>query len=151
LYRYEMSVEFKDELEIGEDNETINYIDGDRRIEDYILIYEKVMDVGNEDLEQSISLLVPEDSSKIEEFIIFKNRLTEKDLDLTDDKVILTEKAAKLLEVEVGDQVYIVDEDNEKLDLVVGGITEHYAGHYMYMSSSLYEDVFSEEVNYSKI
>ena len=56
-----------------------------------------------------------------------------------DDKgAILTEKAAKLLEVNVGDKLTIDTDDGEKT-VLISAICENYMGHYLYMTSEVYE------------
>lgn len=151
IFKYQMSVELKKGLKIGQTNDSIEYIDEDNGIKDYMLIHEKSIDIGKGKSEQTVQLIVPEDANRIQDFIILKNRLTGNRLLMDDEGVILTEKAAKLIDAEVGDEIYIIDEDNNKLNVKIKGITENYAAHYMYMTSNLYEDVFGEKVEMEKI
>jgi len=150
LYRYHLSVELKENYEEG-NNEAIEFINGDSRITDYMLVKEKSVEIGKGKIEKSISLIVPEDSSKIHEFITLRERKNQEAIPLTDDGVILSEKMAKLLDVKVGDQIYIKDEDDNQIDIKIVGITENYASHFMYMSKNLYEEVFNMDVEYNKI
>ena len=39
------------------------------------------------------------------------------------------------LDAEVGDEIYIVDENDKNRIVKITGITENYANHYIYMSS----------------
>ncbi len=109
-----------------------------------------VADIGKGDVEKSVNLLVAEDTEKVHDFIILRNRITREKLSIEEHGVILSEKIAKLLDAQVGDEIYIVD-DNERIGVKITGITEHYADHYMYMSSSLYENIFNEDVEYQRI
>lgn len=68
-----------------------------------------------------------------------------------DDKgAILTEKAAKLLEVNVGDKLTIDTDDGEKT-VLISAICENYMGHYLYMTSEVYEKTFGEAPAYNSI
>lgn len=151
LYRYELAVELKENQEKEEVDEVIEFMNTDKRIRDYILVNEKSMDIGKGNIEKTVSLVVPEDSSRIQDFITLRERKSKETISLTDEGVILSEKMAKLLEAKVGDEIYIKDEDDNELKVRITGITENYAWHYMYMSRDLYEEVFGKEVNYQKI
>ncbi len=64
---------------------------------------------------------------------------------------ILTEKAAKLLGAEVGDEVTLSVSESEKRTFRIAGITEQYASHYLYLTSGQYEEIFGEAPEYNMI
>jgi putative ABC transport system permease protein len=150
LYKYQLAIEVK-----GNDKEgmrdVIEFINRDNGITDYILINEKSIDIGKGNIEKTVNFIVPENSNKLQDFITLRERKSQKAIPLTDDGVVLSEKMAKLLDVNVGDKIYIKDEDDNKLYVKVTGITENYANHFMYMSRNLYEKVFGKEVDYQRI
>lgn len=59
---------------------------------------------------------------------------------LDKDKVVLTKKTAKLLNVEKGDQIHVTMTSGKKLNLKVGAITENYVGHFLYLNPQIYQD-----------
>ncbi|HIY91420.1 MAG TPA: ABC transporter permease [Candidatus Companilactobacillus pullicola] len=59
---------------------------------------------------------------------------------LSKDKVVLTQKTAKLLDVQKGDNVNVTMTNGKKLSLKVGAITENYVGHFLYLSPETYRD-----------
>ena len=69
---------------------------------------------------------------------------------LDDKGAILTEKAAKLLGVNVGDKLTINTDDGEKT-VLISAICENYMGHYLYMTSEVYEKTFGEAPAYNSI
>ncbi|MFC3928782.1 FtsX-like permease family protein [Streptococcus caprae] len=89
--------------------------------------------------EQSISLLVT-DSDDLTNYIKLRDRKTGEALPLTDKGAILSEKLAKLYGVKVGDTVTMTIAD-KKVSVTVAGITEMYAGHYIYMTKAYYESL----------
>jgi len=150
IYKYQMIIELKDGLGKGSSDEVLEFIKEDSRIKDYILTRQIAIDVGKGNIERSVNLVVPEDTDKIYDFIILRNRLTKEKLVIESDGVVLSEKIARILDANVGDEVYILD-DNERINVRVTGITEHYADHYMYMSADLYEEIFDEDIEFQRI
>jgi len=151
INKYEMAVDLKDGIGIGESTKSIDTLEGDSRIEDYILIKEQTMDIGKGDLEESANIIVPEDINKIRDFIALRNRETDENLSIVEDGAILSEKVAKLLNVKIGDEIYIKDENDVKRMVRITGITENYVNHFVYLSPDLYEKVFEEDIEYKKI
>ena len=107
--------------------------------------YETVTKVaGSKKDEQSITLLAA-DSSQDEEFrdyINLVNRESQEDLSLSLDGAIISEKLATLLGVQVGDEITVQDSNDQDVTIRVAGITEMYMSHFIFMSSSYYEEVF---------
>lgn len=66
---------------------------------------------------------------------------------LSDDGVIITEKYAELLDVEIGDSIFIRQSESDSVskEVKVSGITENYMFNYVYMSRSLYSYFYGEE------
>ena len=71
--------------------------------------------------------MVPSDDEKIEDFLSFHSRTNKDEVySLKKDEVILTEKMASLLNVKVGDELTIEDEDRGDQTVTVGAICENY-------------------------
>ena len=62
---------------------------------------------------------------------------------LPDDGVVLTEKLAKLLDVQAGDS-FILDGE-QRVEVRVADITEHYIQHYIYMNQTYYRSLFDSQ------
>ena len=151
INKYEMVIDLKDSIGTGESTKSIDTVRGDSRIEDYILIKEQAMDIGKGNSEELANLIVPKDIDKIRDFIILRNRETGENLFIEEDGVIISEKLAQLLNVSVGDEIYIKDENNIKRTVNITGITENYVNHFVYLSPNLYEEVFGEDIEYKRI
>ncbi|MCM1165084.1 MAG: ABC transporter permease [Lachnospiraceae bacterium] len=91
-----------------------------------------------------------EDAELFERFIDLHERVSREKLSLTDGAVI-TEKAAKLLGAELGDEITLRISDGVDRRVKIAGITEHYAGHYLYISEELYKEVFGSAPDYNMI
>ena len=65
--------------------------------------------------------------------------------------MILTEKAAKELEVKAGDTIYVVDDKGERSRTRSQQSAENYMMHYLYMTADLYQNGFEEEPDYNSV
>lgn len=103
--------------------------------------------------EESVNgyFVVPEDLQKFPSFVHLRNRATGQELTLGNDGVIITEKLAELLNVDVGDSITIKASENDAdpKTVPIAGITENYVLHYVYMSPELYEKTFNISVPYN--
>lgn len=151
IYKYEMVVDLKNGKSKDEELKVLGLLKDNNDIEDYMIMEEQTIDIGNETMEETINLIVPEKMEKLKDFITLKDRVTGKELDMKEDGVILTEKIAKLLGVEIGHEIYIKDENDKKTNVKVIGITENYLNHYMYMPSNIYQEVFDQEGEFQRI
>lgn len=91
-----------------------------------------------------------EDSELFGEFVKMRERVSGEPLSLSDGAII-TEKAAKLLGVKTGDELTIKVSDGANRAVTISGITEHYSGHFLYLSESLYEETFGQAPKYNMV
>ncbi|MFQ9798127.1 MAG: ABC transporter permease [Clostridia bacterium] len=116
---------------------------------DYLLSETKSVEVSGDKQSMTATLLVPEDTAQLNTFVNFRERIGQRKLVLNSDSVLVTEKLAKELGVQEGDSIQI-DSSGQLVNLTVGGVTENYIGHYIYMSHEMYRSVFSEELLYNQ-
>lgn len=91
------------------------------------------------------TVLVPENVEEFDQFIhLYDADDRETIYPLDDEQVIISEKLSELTAVEVGDELTILDNQDEPQTVIIGGIAEHYVDHYVYMSPTLYEQTFGE-------
>ncbi|MBR5203514.1 MAG: FtsX-like permease family protein [Clostridia bacterium] len=96
--------------------------------------------------EKNAYMIVPRDIDKFEEYISLCERGAEVDeLALSDEGVIITEKYANMLNVSVGDGIFIrlSESDAYPKEVKVVGITENYIFNYIYMTPNLYHTLYS--------
>lgn len=91
---------------------------------------------------QNIKLLVPVEKEELSSYIDLENRESGRELELPNDGVIITERLAKLLKVNVGDTITLNDEDGHGRKMNVHDITEMYMGHFAFTSKEGYEKIF---------
>lgn len=107
--------------------------------------YETVTkEAGSKGDTQNITLLVAQDGTDFSDYITLQNRVTGEALDLPSDGAVISERLADLTGVGVGDTLTFKDEDGAEREVRVSGICEMYVMHFMFMSESCYEQVFSQ-------
>jgi len=91
------------------------------------------------------SLVVPEIPSELPRYFSMYATNGGDAATLTDGGVIVTEKLARVMGVKVGDDFTATLGDGRALTLRVTGIAENYVLHYVYMSPTLYAELFGNE------
>ena len=100
-----------------------------------------------DDNNQNIQLIVPEDVNQLDSFIALKNRRNDDEKYVLDNTgTIITEKLARLLDINVGDTITIENADGDRREVTVAHITENYIMHYLYMSPELYNTIFDTKI-----
>lgn len=105
---------------------------------------------GSDD-DMRIEVVVPEDAGELLDYVTLRDRESGGQIALADDSIVLTEKAATKLGLSVGDAITLYDKNDvgdktgDGRTFTVGGITENYLGHYVYMTRSGYEASFGKE------
>ena len=89
-------------------------------------------------------------SKEIGKYMNLKNRKTQKTIKLDDEGVVLTEKLALLLDVNVGDKITVKD-GGVDATLKVTGITENYLYNYIFFTPNVYERIYGEKIKYNEV
>ena len=84
-------------------------------------------------------------------FYDLKDYRTNKNIYLSNESVILSEKFADINDINVGDSITFESIEGTKAQVIVGDITKNYIMDYMYISNDLYNYLFNEEIEYNKI
>lgn len=87
---------------------------------------------------------------KIDDFIVFRNRTTQKAYQLNENDIILSEQIANQIGAKAGDRIAIKNENKTEM-VKVAEVTENYMMHYIYMSPVLYEKIYGRKPDYNQI
>lgn len=132
IFSYDLEITFdKDNKNINKDYEEISKF---KEFSKTLKADKDSIELTNIDTNQTIQIIIPFEDYK--DFIQIKNRRTNKYYDLN-DKVIVSEKLYKLLKLKNDDELDIKLNDNT-YKTKVGGSTENYIMHYIYMSKKEY-------------
>ncbi|MCL1951061.1 MAG: ABC transporter permease [Turicibacter sp.] len=125
------------------DGEGLSQLLASPEIHDYKPVHVQELRRMNGTTRQTITLIVPQDVDSFGEFVDLRERVSKNPLTLDSGEVLLTEKLADMMGLNVGDSFTLQTADNEEITFVLGGIAEMYTGHFLFMSRQTYEEVFS--------
>jgi len=80
-----------------------------------------------------------------------KVRTTGKQVPISDDGVVITEKLATMIGAKIGDTIYIKNDNSKKVPVKVTGICENYLQHFVYMSPKLYEKLYNKKPDFNQV
>lgn len=144
---YDMEVNVSNITNEKDINEVKDFIIKQEKIKECAPTRQLMTTVKKDDKSKEVFYTVI-DKDEVGKYIKLKERSTQKDIDLNDNGIVITEKLSKYLDVNVGDKINIIDDDEEKMVEVIG-ISESYLYNYIYMTPELYTQVFGKEVQYN--
>lgn len=147
IIKYDLIVAQNNNLNDDEQKEMDVLLSADALKKQSPVYYDSLTKVAGKNKDkQAIKLIVTKDEAEFDDYIALEHRKTQKKIDLKKkDGAIISERFAKLLDVEVGDSFTISDSNNCEYKLKVADITEMYTGHFLFMNDSYYEKSFSKE------
>ena len=110
--------------------------------------------LGEDGTEVRTVLVVPQDSAAFGELWHLRTRTGQEPISLADSGCVLTEKAATLLGVQVGDSVTFAEQDqmgnasSTRVTVPLAAIAENYVGNYAFMTPAAYERAFGAAPSY---
>lgn len=131
-------------------NDSINQIDiekellNDDKVENYTNVNtQNIKVLFNE--EQEVTMITPDDFNSISKSISLIDLKTNNIIDnISDNSCIISEKTAKLLDIDVGDKISLLDNDNNKYDIKVSYIIKNYINQYLYINKNTYNNLFKD-------
>ncbi len=146
IFKYNLEISLKDGLTQNETQEAYTETVNRNEIKNSMLVNIHSISIDKDNNNQSIQLIVPQQVEQLQDFIQLRNRKhNEETYTLNDEGVILTEKLAQLLDIKEGDTI-VLETDDDTVEVKVTAITENYLLHYIYMSPTLYEQLYQEEI-----
>ena len=111
-------------------------------IDDVMLSHSANAIVYFENRSKDVNLTVMIDGEKFNEFISLHERESKKEIPLTAEGVVISERMATDFGIKVDDQIALENEDGIRRTVIVKGICENYIDQYVYLSSSYYKATF---------
>ena len=131
-------------------NESINQIDiekellNDDKVENYTNVNTQNIKVLFNEEQQEVTMITPDDFNSISKSISLIDLKTNNIIDsISDNSCIISEKTAKLLDIDVGDKISLLDNDNNKYDIKVSYIIKNYINQYLYINKNTYNNLFN--------
>ena len=91
---------------------------------------------------QNVTVFAPLESENLPDFVSLRDRITQEPIVLTDEGAVISEKLANLAGVGPGDSIEIRNDEMQTYQIPIQAVTENYVNHYIYLTPSLYEEIF---------
>ena len=145
VYNYDLQISYNDKSTLEEIETFENTLKFNENIESFIDINQSAVSVINNADSKDANLIVVEDVDKLKDYINLNDRETKEKYNLNSDGVIITEKLARLLDIQKGDVITLKDSEEKRVEVKVTQITENYIMHYVYMTSELYNKLYTND------
>ena len=148
LFTYDNMIILNNNVKTSQDMTDIN-----DKIKNPLLFNQYSYDLKYGDDESlSVYVVIPENNREtFEDYFNLLDNKTGNHLTLNNDGVIITPKIADKLNLEVGDNITIQNEDAEERKIKITGIAENYISNYIYISKDLYNKIFNEDITYNMV
>lgn len=149
IFKYNLNIELED---VDEYDDILNeFLEDSNKVNSYSEIYSESAYVHDGRERISTSLKVTKDAESLMKVISFRDRKSGNDVLFDESSVVMTEKLAETMEINIGDRFTLENEEGIKKEFVLTGITENYVGSYLYMNEDDYKNAFFENINYNTI
>ena len=134
IFKYNKIISINNNANI---NTITNYINNNYEINSLIETQITTAQINNNDTSYDLNLFIFKNPNDIDNIIELENT-NNKEIDLKDNYIYITEKIAKLLNIKKDDTITLII-NNNSYDLVVGEIVKNYVNHYVYLTKNTYE------------
>ena len=145
IQTYDAAVYFDAGISREDKEEIAALVRDESAVSGELMVRMQNLEVTAGDTSMEIYLTVPENLENVGDFLNFHSRTKPETYSLEKEQVILTEKAASDLGVEVGDTVTLEDDGMGVKEVTIDAICENYMGHYLYLSPDYYRELFGKE------
>lgn len=145
IIRYDMIVAENDYVTDDQTKETEDLL-ASEAVDQYGAVhYENLTTVAGKDKDtQEITLIAPENPDDFSDYIQLMDRKSNEAISLPDDGVVISERLADLLDVEIGDTMTLQDANGNDREMEISDITEMYMSHFVFLSKENYETIYGE-------
>jgi len=156
LHAYDITVAFKSALDDNDLEELFGFIDKSPEVSSSTLIRRETVDILSDVVTKDLAIIVSLDPAELQEYFLLRPRAEglfseAQHHQLNNAGIIMTEQIARQLGVDVGDILTFRNLDDEEAEFTVGGISENYVYHYVFMTAAVYEAGFGKDYEPNQI
>ena len=145
VFNYDMQISLKSGLKENQIKELKNNLEQKDEITNTVETYMTSLTAIKNEVEEDVQVIVPKEKDSLEGTINLVDIETKEKVTLNDNEICLTDKAAELLGVKVGDTITLQDSDGNQKQVTISNVVENYVYHYVYMSKDLYENLYNQD------
>ena len=147
VFNYDMQIGLKNGLEDEQKQKYIISLQEKTELEKVVETYMTSNIAKNQENEEDLQIIVPKEQKDLNEVINLTDVKTGEKVQLEENAICLTDKAAELLNVKQGDTITLKDSKDKERQVKISNIVENYVYHYVYMSRITYENLYGENYN----
>ena len=144
VFNYDMQISLKSGLDETQLQEYITSLTEKEEIEKVVKTHMTSMTAKNNDLEEDVQIIIPDNPESLDGVINIADVKTKEKVELKENEICLTDKAAELLNVKAGDTITLRDSDGNEKQVKISNVVENYIYHYVYMTKDTYQNIFGE-------
>ena len=145
IFTFDASLALEEVIQSNESDDYKNKLLKRDEVNNVEYIYNQSISILKNKEELVGYMVVYQSSDNIRNFIRFEDYKSKDLITIEDDGVILSQKTAEMLGVEVNDSIDI-ELNEEKYNVKVSGIMTNYYLNYVYMSENLYEELTDDRL-----
>ena len=145
VFNYDMQINLKSGLTQEQRQEFKQDLENKDEVTKIVETYMTSSTAVNQDLEEDVQIIVPKEEDELDGIINIADLKTKEKVDLNENEICLTDKAAQLLNVKAGDKIILKDADGNEKEVTIGNVVENYIYHYVYMSKELYQNLYQKD------
>lgn len=151
LQLYDSSVFIDENMSKEVRKELDTYLEDKHSISSVMDVRMNNVTVKYDDEKVDAYITVIKDLKQAETFFTYQDRKTKEIYSLSDEGIILTEKASQLLGVKAGEELILSEEGKKEYKVKVTAICENYVANYVYMTATLYEKLYGKVPSYNNL
>lgn len=140
IFKYDMTVSVDEE----------NWKKDSKNFASEGFFFEDTAKISSQVGQEEVTIDVPKSDKTLLEFVDLRNRIDHRKIELTDEGLVLSEKAAEILELKVGDDVTVSYEDHDKI-FKVSGICENYVQNKLFMTENSFYRAYGKHPNFNTL
>lgn len=151
IYRYDLMIMVGDAEKAGADERLSSLLSDEGTVTGWLAYASENGKALVDGKSQPVSFGVPRQTARLSEFITLRGRVSKKDIALSQDGVVLTEKLCEQLGVSAGGEVTLENAAGKRAKARVLGVTENYVTAFCYMTPEMYEKLFAARPDFTTI
>ena len=145
VFDYDIQVNIKENLSAEEKQDFIEELKNREEVQKIVETYMTSATAVKDEKQEDVQIIVPKD--EFDGLINVNDVKTKQNLKLKDNEIYLTDKCAQLIGAKAGDTIILKDINNNEVEAKISNIVENYVSHYVYMSKTMYENLYGKNYN----
>ena len=139
IFKYDTSITLSNTNGLSDIEE---YLKNNESIENFVEVCATTGELSKESTSCNVTVFVPDSLDNYNSVYNLIDYQTEEAISISNEGIIITDKAAETLGVTVGDEITFIDGDDVQYQFKIENIAKNHVGHYVYISKEIYENNF---------